>query len=35
MIPNLLEKYRKEIVPQMREKFGYKSPMQVPAIKKW
>lgn len=34
MIPNLLEKYRKEIVPQMREKFGYKSPMQVPAIKK-
>lgn len=34
MIPNLLEKYRKEIVPQMQEKFGYKSPMQVPAIKK-
>ena len=34
MITNLLEKYRKEIVPQMREKFGYKSPMQVPAIKK-
>ena len=34
MIPNLLEKYRKEIVPRMREKFGYKSPMQVPAIKK-
>ena len=34
MIPNLLEKYRKEIVPRMREKFGYKSLMQVPAIKK-
>ncbi len=34
MIPNLLEKYRKEIVPRMQEKFGYKSPMQVPAIKK-
>ena len=34
MITNLLEKYRKEIVPRMREKFGYKSPMQVPAIKK-
>ena len=34
MIPNLLEKYRKEIIPQMRDKFGYKSPMQVPAIKK-
>jgi len=34
MITNLLEKYRKEIVPRMREKFGYKSLMQVPAIKK-
>ena len=34
MILNLLEKYRKEIIPQMRDKFGYKSPMQVPAIKK-
>lgn len=34
MIPNLLEKYRKEIVPLMQEKFGYKSPMQVPVIKK-
>lgn len=34
MIPRLLEKYRKEIIPAMQEKFGYKSPMQVPVIRK-
>lgn len=34
MIPRLLEKYRKEIVPAMQKKFGFKSPMRVPFIKK-
>ncbi len=34
MTPRLLEKYRKEIVPAMREKFNYKSPMQVPSFRK-
>lgn len=30
----LLEKYRKEIAPQMIKQFGYKNNMQVPRIKK-
>jgi len=30
----LKEKYNKEVVPQMIEKFGYKSPMAVPRIGK-
>lgn len=30
----LKEKYNKEVMPQMMEKFGYKSPMAVPRIKK-
>lgn len=30
----LLEKYRKEVVPAMKEKFGYKSDMVVPKIEK-
>lgn len=30
----LKEKYNKEVVPQMMEKFGYKSIMAVPRIKK-
>lgn len=30
----LSEKYKKEVVPAMMEKFGYKSPMAVPKIKK-
>lgn len=34
MIPRLLTKYRKEVIPAMREKFGYKNVMQVPKIKK-
>ncbi len=34
MIPRLLERYRKELVPLMQKKFGYKSPMQVPSIRK-
>lgn len=34
MTPRLLEKYRKEIVPAMQKKFNYKSPMQVPSVRK-
>lgn len=32
--PNLLEKYDKEIVPELMKKFGYKNKMQVPKLKK-
>lgn len=31
---DLREKYRKEVVPAMREKFGYKNVMAVPRIEK-
>jgi large subunit ribosomal protein L5 len=34
MIPRLREKYDNEVVPAMREKFGYKSIMQVPKLEK-
>lgn len=34
MIPRLREKYDNEVVPALREKFGYKSIMQVPKIEK-
>ena len=34
MIPRLLEKYRKEVVPEMVKLMGYKSTMQVPRLKK-
>lgn len=34
MTPRLREKYENEVVPAMREKFGYKSVMQVPKIEK-
>jgi large subunit ribosomal protein L5 len=30
----LIEKYKKEVVPVMQEKFGYKSTMTVPQVKK-
>lgn len=33
-IPRLLIKYRKETVPAMRSKFGYKNVMQVPRVSK-
>lgn len=33
-MPRLLDTYRKEIVPKLKEKFGYKSVMQVPRIEK-
>jgi large subunit ribosomal protein L5 len=32
--PRLKEKYRKEIVPALQKKFGFKSPMRVPRLKK-
>ncbi|MCS6973810.1 MAG: 50S ribosomal protein L5 [Cyclobacteriaceae bacterium] len=32
--PRLKEKYKKEIVPALQSKFGYKSIMQVPKIEK-
>jgi large subunit ribosomal protein L5 len=31
---NLKERYKKEIVPALKEKFGYKSIMQVPKLEK-
>jgi len=31
---NIQEKYKKEVVPAMKKKFGYKSIMAVPTIKK-
>ena len=34
MITNLLEKYTTEVIPQMMEKFGYKTKMAVPRIEK-
>lgn len=34
MTARLLERYRKEIVPQMQKSFNYKTPMQAPSIKK-
>jgi len=33
-MPRLLEKYKKEIVPVLMQKFGYKNPMQVPRFTK-
>ena len=30
----LREKYEKEIVPAMQEKFQYKSPMEIPKLEK-
>jgi len=30
----LLERYREEIVPELRERFGYRNVMEVPAIEK-
>jgi len=34
MVPTLLEKYRKDVVPQVKEKFGLKNAMQVPKLDK-
>lgn len=34
MVARLLEKYRKEVVPALNERFGYKNPMAVPKLEK-
>ena len=34
MIPRMLERYRKEVVPEMVKIMGYKNDMQVPRLKK-
>lgn len=34
MIPRLKEKYRKEVIPEMRERFGYGNDQQVPRLEK-
>ena len=33
-VPRLRKKYEEEVAPKLMERFGYKSPMQVPRIKK-
>lgn len=33
-MPQLRERYRKEIMPQLMQEFGYRNPMQVPRITK-
>jgi len=33
-VPNLKSKYQEEIIPALREKFGYTTIMQVPKLKK-
>lgn len=32
--PRLLEKYKKEVVPELAKIFGYKNPLEAPRIKK-
>lgn len=34
MVPRLKEKYRKEVVPALEEKFGYRNEMEVPRLEK-
>ena len=34
MAPRLLERYRKDVVPELMKILGYKNPMQAPRIKK-
>jgi len=34
MAPRLLDKYRKEIIPKIREKFAFKNRLQVPRLEK-
>ena len=33
-VPNLKAKYQKEVAPALMQKFGYKSPMQIPRLEK-
>ncbi len=32
--PRLLETYRTKVVPELRERFGYQNPMQIPRVEK-
>ena len=34
MVPRLQEKYNKEVIPALMEKFGYKNLMEVPRLEK-
>ena len=34
MTPRLKERYEREVVPALRERFGYRNPMQVPRLVK-
>jgi large subunit ribosomal protein L5 len=34
MIPNYRSKYDQEVIPSLKEQFGYKNPMQVPKLRK-
>ncbi|MGQ9475573.1 MAG: 50S ribosomal protein L5 [Actinomycetota bacterium] len=34
MVPRLKEKYRKEVVPALKAKFGYRNDMEVPRLEK-
>ncbi len=34
IVPRLLKKYKEEIIPEMMNRFGYKSVMQVPRLEK-
>lgn len=34
MVPRLKERYQKEVIPSLMQKFAYKNPMQVPRIEK-
>ncbi len=31
-VPGLLQRYRQEVVPKLRERFAYKNPMQIPTL---
>ncbi|MEG2570952.1 MAG: 50S ribosomal protein L5, partial [Clostridia bacterium] len=33
-MPRMLTKYQSDVAPALMKKFGYKSPMQIPAINK-
>ncbi len=33
-VPRLVEKYRQEVAPALREQFGYTNPMQIPRLVK-
>jgi large subunit ribosomal protein L5 len=34
MIPRLFEKYKNEVAPRLKDRFSYKSPMQIPGLVK-